>query len=106
MNTRPNTRRADRERKSPAPQPPLGAKQSVIPMTRTQHDEIWHDTGRPRAFIEEWARVAPELFSAGFGPDYCLHGFGRESRELPEVKPRKIVLADGASFRLRPSEMC
>ncbi len=103
MDTRPNTRQVDRERKSPASQPPRGAKQIVIPMTRTQYDEIWHETERLRAFVEEWARVAPELFPDGFGPGYRLHGFGRESRKLPGVKLRKIVTADGTAFWLRPS---
>jgi hypothetical protein len=103
MDTRPNTRPVDRERKSPASQPPRGAKQIVIPMTRIQYDEIWHETERLRAFVEEWARVAPELFPDGFGPGYLFHGFGRESRKLTGMKLRKIVLADGTSFWLRPS---
>ncbi len=103
MDTRPNTRQVDRERKPPASQPPRGAKQIVIPMTRAQYDEIWHHTGRLRAFVEEWAQVAPELFPDGFGPGYRLHGFGRESRKLPGVKLRKVVTADGTSFWLRPS---
>jgi hypothetical protein len=103
MDARPNTRQVDRERKSPASQPPRGAKQIVIPMTRTQYDEIWHETERLRAFVDEWARVAPELFPDGFSLGYRLHGFGRESHKLPGVKLRKIIRADGTSFWLRPS---
>jgi hypothetical protein len=103
MDARPNTRPVDRERKPQSSQPPRGAKQIVIPMTRPQYDEIWYETDHLRAFVEEWARVAPELFPDGFGPDYRLHGFGRESRKLPGVKLRKIVTADGTSFWLRPS---
>ena len=34
---------------------------------------------------------------------YCLHGFGRESRKLSGLKLRKIVLANGTSYWLRPS---
>ena len=103
MDARPDTRPINRERNTPTPQPPRGAKQIVIPMTRAQYDEIWQETERLRAFVEEWARVAPELFPDGFGPDYRLHGLGRESRKLPGVKLRKIVMADGISFWLRPS---
>ena len=103
MDTRPNTRQVDRERKPSASQSPRGAKQVVIPMTRTQYDEIWHDPERVRAFVDGWTRSALELFPDGFGPNYRLHGFGRESRKLPGVKLRKIVLADGTSFWLRPS---
>jgi len=32
MDARPKTRRVDRERNAPAPQPPRGAKQIVIPL--------------------------------------------------------------------------
>src|SRR4051795_4824114 len=103
MDARPNTRRVDRERKPAPTQPPRGAKQIVIPMTRPQYDEIWHDPERIRAFVDESARSAPELFPVGFDGAYRLHGFGRESRKLPGLKLRKVVLADGASYWLRPS---
>ena len=103
MDARPKTRQVNRERKTPPPQPPRGAKQIVIPMTRQQYDDLWHDAERVRAFLAEWARSAPELFPADFDQGYCLHGFGRESRKLPGLKLRKIVLADGTSYWLRPS---
>src|SRR3954453_22037121 len=103
MDARPNTRPVNRERKPRPSQPPRGAKQIVIPMTRPQYDEIWHDAERVRAFVEEWAQSAPELFPEGFEQDYRLHGFGRESCKFPGLKLRKIVLADGTSYWLRPS---
>ena len=103
MDARPKTRQVNRQRKTPPPQPPRGAKQIVIPMTREQYDDLWHDAERVRAFLAEWARSAPELFPADFDRGYRLHGFGRESRKLPGLKLRKIVLADGTSYWLRPS---
>jgi hypothetical protein len=103
MDARPNTRPVDRERKPAPPQPPRGAKQIVIPMTRTQYDEIWHDPRRVRASLDGWVRSAPELFPTGFDPGYRLHGFGRPSRKLPGLKLRKVVTADGVSYWLRPS---
>jgi len=103
MGARPNTRRVDRERKPAPPQPPRGAKQIVIPMDRQQYDEIWHDPERTRAFVNESARSAPELFPPGFDRGYRLHGFGRRSRKLPALKLRKIVTDDGSSYWLRPS---
>src|SRR4051812_30647735 len=103
MDAQPKTRPLNRERKSPTPQAPRGAKQIVIPMTRAQYDDLWLQTDRLRAFLAGWAEVAPELFPAGFDQGYCLHGLGRESRKLPGVKLRKIVLADGDSYWLRPS---
>ena len=103
MDARPKTRQVNRERRTPPPQAPRGAKQIVIPMTRQQYDEIWQDPQRVRTFVDESAQSAPELFPDGFGQGYHLHGFGRESCKLPGLKLRKIVLADGASYWLRPS---
>jgi hypothetical protein len=96
MDARPNTRRVNRERNPPPPQPPRGAKPIVIPMTRPQYDDLWHQADRLRTFLAEWAEAAPELFPAGFDRGFSLHGFGRESRKLPAVRLRKIVLTDGA----------
>jgi hypothetical protein len=103
MDARPNTRRVDRQRKPAPPQPPRGAKQIVIPMSRPQYDETWHDPQRIRAVIDEWACSAPELFPAGFDRGYRLHGFGRPSRKLPGIMLRKLVTTDGVSYWLRPS---
>ena len=103
MDARPKTRQVNRERKTPPPQAPRGAKQIVIPMIRQQYDEIWQDAERLRAFVDEWAQLAPELFPKDFDQGSCLHGFGRESRKLPGLKLRKIVLADGTPHWLRPS---
>jgi hypothetical protein len=103
MDARPNTRRVDRERKSPPSQPPRGSKQIVIPMTRQRYDEVWHEPTLIRASITEWVRSAPGLFPAGFDRGYRLHGFGRPSRKLPGLKLRKVVLTDGTSYWLRPS---
>ncbi len=103
MDDRPKTRRVNRQRKPAPPQPPRGAKQIVIPMTRQKYDEIWHDPGLLRAALADCARSAPELFPAGFDRGYRLHGFGRRSRKLPGLKLRKLVTADGSSYWLRPS---
>ena len=77
MDARPNTRRVDRERKPAPSQPPRGAKQVVIPMTRGQYDEIWHDPRRVREFVDAWSRTAPELFPAGFGRGSCARSPSR-----------------------------
>jgi hypothetical protein len=86
MDARPKTRQVNRERTTPPPQAPRGAKQIVIPMTLQQYDDLWYDAERVRTFLAEWARSAPELFPAGFDQGYDLHGFGRESRKLPGLK--------------------
>jgi hypothetical protein len=74
-------------------------------MTRPPYDEIWHDPGRIRAFVDQWVRSAPELFPAGFDRGSRLHGFGRQSRKLPGLKLRKVVTDDDSSYWLRPSFM-
>jgi len=103
MDAQPKTRSVNRERKAPASQAPRGAKQIVLPMTRQQYDEIWQDPQQMRTYVDEWAGSAPELFPVDFAQGYVWHGFGRESRKLPGVKLRKIVLADSTSYWLRPS---
>ena len=105
MDARPNTRRVNRERKPAPPQPPRGAKQIVIPMTRPLYDQIWHDPERVRAFVDGWARSAPELFLDGLDRGSRLQGFGRPSRTLPGLTLRKVVTADDSSFWLRPRFM-
>lgn len=103
MDARPNTRPLDREREPVPSQPPRGAKQIVIPMTRTQYDEIWNDPCRVRALVEGWLQSAPELFPDGFAASYRLHGFGRRSRKLQGLRLRKVITGDGSSYWLRPS---
>jgi hypothetical protein len=73
-------------------------------MTRTQYDEIWHQPQRIRAFVEELARAAPELFPVGFDQEYRLHGFGRTSRKLPGLKLRKIITINPARKMVRQHE--
>ncbi len=103
MTAPPKTRQVHRQRTTPPSQPPRGAKQIVIPRTRPRYDEIGQDAERVREFLAPWLQAAPELFPAGFDRGFRLHGFGRPSRKLPGVKSREVVLADGTSYRLRPS---
>ncbi len=103
MDVGTKTRQVHRERTAPASQPPRGAKQIVIPMTRPQYDDLWHQADRVRVFLAGWVEAAPELFPAGFDRGDSLHGMGRESRKLPGVRLRKLVLADGSCYWLRPS---
>lgn len=103
MDARPKTRRVHRERPEAGSQVPRGARQIVIPMTRPQYDGVWGDSARLRSYVDEWAATAPELFPEGFAAGYALHGQGRESRKMPGVRLRKVVLRDGSSYGLRPS---
>ena len=78
------------------------AKQIVIPMIRQQYDENWQDVERLRAFVDEWAELAPEMFPEGFDQGDCLHGFGRESRSSrPETAEDRV--GRRPPYWLRPS---
>lgn len=103
MDARPKTRQVHREKSAPSRQVPRGARQIVIPMTREQYDELWPHPDRLRAFVDERAREFPELFPPGFAQGYAFHGHGRASRKQPGVRLRKVVLADGRAYWLRPS---
>ena len=103
MDARPKTRQVDRERKTPSTQVPRGAKQIVIPMIRQQYDGIWQDAERLRAFVDEWAQLAPELFPEDFDQGYCLHGFGRESRQASRPETAEDRVGQRHLHWLRPS---
>jgi hypothetical protein len=103
MDARPKTRHVNRGKTAPPPQAPRGARQIVIPMDRQQYDELWSERDRLRAYVDELAREAPELFPADFGRGYAWDGYGRDSRKLSGVRLRKIVLKDGDVYWLRPS---
>ena len=103
MDARPRTRRVHREKSAPSGQAPRGAKQVVVPMTKEQYHAVWPHADRMRAFVDGWAGECPELFPAGFDQGYALHGLGRQSRKLPGVRLRKLRLADGRAYWLRPS---
>jgi len=72
-------------------------------MTPQEYDDLWKDPSRVRACLDAQASESPELFPPGFTAGYGLHGFGRESRKLPGIRLRKIVLANGNAYWLRPS---
>jgi len=103
MDAPQRTRRVKRDKSDPPPQVPRGAKQIVIPMTREQYDDLWNDAAQVRALLDGWLAEFPEIFPRNMTAGYALHGHGRESRKLPGVRLRKVKLADGAVYWLRPS---
>lgn len=103
MEAQRRTRQVHRDKLARSGQAPRGAKQIVVPMGRQEYEEIWRSPAALRARLQEWYQIAPELFPEGFGNGFALHGLGRESRKLPGIRLRKIVLSDGSSYGLRPS---
>lgn len=102
MDAQQRTRRVNRDRGERGEQAPRGAKQLVMPMTRTEYDEIWADARQVRAWVDRLLAEAPELFPAGMADGYALHGFDRESRKQPGVRLRQVMLKDGSVYWLRP----
>jgi hypothetical protein len=74
-----------------------GPNRPLFLLTQRLRDEIWQNGERAPAFVDEWARSAPELFTEKVDQGYRLRGFGRQPRRLSGRKPRRIVLADGTS---------
>ena len=52
MDARPKTRQVNRERRTPPPQAPRGAKQIVIPIIRQQYDESLRGQTDLEFFVE------------------------------------------------------
>ena len=103
MDAQGRTRRVNRDRSERGEQSARGAKQIVIPMTQTQYDELWTDARQVRATVDRLLAESPELFPAGMADGYALNGFDRESRKLPGVQLRQVLLKDGTAYWLRPS---
>ena len=103
MDAQGRTRQVNRDRSERGEQSARGAKQIVIPMTRTQYDELWTDARQVRATVDRLLAESPELFPAGMADGYALNGFDRESRKLPGVHLRQVLLKDGTAYWLRPS---
>jgi len=103
MDTPRRTRPLKRGKSPASSQVPRGAKQIVIPLTREQYDELWDDAPRVRQLLDALLAEFPEIFPAAMPTGYALHGHGRKSRKLCGVRLRKLKLADGSVYWLRPS---
>ena len=112
MDTRPTTRHVDRERKPPAPQPSRGAKQIVIPMTRTQYDEGWHNPFKLARgiglalFGEGPAAMRPEVKHAPGDARQPEHDApdrgGRGVEQIQSIRPVKAPI-DAAFHAIGPA---
>jgi hypothetical protein len=103
MEAQKRTRRVNRERSTRGEQSPRGAKQIVIPMTRTQYDQMWTDPRQVRSYVNGLLAETPELFPAGMADGYALHGYDRASQKQVGVRLRQVMLKDKSAYWLRPS---
>lgn len=94
----------NRNRSADPSQPQRGEKQIVIPMTREQFDQSWHDPSRMRIIVDRIMAESPELFPPCLRDGYVFHGFARPSKKLDGMQLRKIRPRDGGeALHLRPS---
>ncbi len=103
MDAQPRTRSVNRDAPQQASQRQRGDHQIVIPMMRQEYDRMWHDPAHVRQRLQKLLQEFPELFPEGFDKGFTLDGLLRESKKLPGVRLRKIVLNNGEIYELRPS---
>ena len=58
-----------------------GEKQIVIPMSREQFDQCWHDSSQMRTIVDRIMAESPELFPPCLRNGYAFHGFARPSKK-------------------------
>jgi hypothetical protein len=94
----------DRNRSADLSQSQRGDRQIVIPMTREEFDENWHDSQKMRTFIDRVMAQSPELFPACLRNGYGFHGLARPSKKLEGIALRKIRPTGSAeAYHVRPS---
>jgi hypothetical protein len=104
MDAPKRTRVVNRNRSTDPSQCQRGEKQIVIPMTREQFDEHWHDADQMRTIMDRVMAESPELFPTCLLAGYGFHGFARPSKKLKGMRLRKIRPRGGSeAFHLRPS---
>lgn len=93
----------NRNRSADSSQPQRGDRQIVLPMTREQFDESWHDSSKMRIIVDAIMSKHPELFPECLLKGYAFHGFARPSKKMDGQRLRKIRPAGGSeAFHLRP----
>ena len=104
MDAPKKTRMLNRNRSAAPSQPQRGDRQIVIPMTRLEFDECWHDADKMRTFVDRVMAEHSELFPPCLRDGYAFHGFTRASKKMPDLRWRKIRPSGGTeAFHLRPS---
>ena len=80
----------NRNRSADPSQPQRGDRQIVLPMTREQFDENWHDSSKMRKIVDAIMAKHPELFPECLLKGYAFHGFARASKKMDGQRLRKI----------------
>lgn len=103
MDAQKRTRSCNRQRPPRGEGTPGGARQIVISMTRETYESTWNDPRRVRQELEAFGEACPERCPPGFEDGFQLAGFLPESRKMPGIRLRQVILANGQRYYLRPS---
>jgi len=81
-----------------------GERQICLPLSREDYQQHWSDPKWLREYIDRLIGCHPECFPPGIKHGYQLAGKLPESRKLPEIQLRKLILkGDRKIYTLRPS---
>ena len=85
-----------------------GSKRICLPIARAEHARIVMDPPAFRQWLDPLLAQYPELFPAAITQGYQLHDILPVSKTLPEVRLRRILVADakqpaGNAFTIAPA---
>lgn len=69
-----------------------GSNRVCIPIEQMIYDQVIDNKTAYRQLLDDYIARYPELFPAGIGQGYNLHGSVPKSKKIPEVKLRRIKL--------------
>ena len=104
MDAPKRTRSCRREGQQAAKTVSNGERQICLPLSREDYEQHWSDPQWLREYIERLIVCHPEIFPPGIKHGFQLAGKLPESRKLPGIQLRKLILKGTRQiFTLRPS---
>ena len=104
MDAPKRTRSCRREGQQAAKTVSNGERQICLPLSREDYEQHWSDPQWLREYIERLIVCHPEIFPPGIKHGFQLAGKLPESRKLPGIQLRKLILKGKRQiFTLRPS---
>jgi len=80
-----------------------GGKRICVAIGQEEYQLVWNDPIAFRQILD--ARIAqfPELFPRAIAQGYTFHDILPASKKMPDVRLRRIQVADGNEFTVAPS---
>ena len=83
---------------------PRGSKIIRLDYDKSQHNNFLNDKSSFKVFLDEQVSKYPELFPTAISSGYSLHGTGRASKKLDNLKFQKIRINNtGDIFNIYPA---